>query len=218
MNIKLITAVAVVLQTAALGALAQDSTRRPATAQEEPGRTQGWDETVSNEASGAINKDKGMAREPVTTESFVQKAAITDMTEIQLARLAQQKSQDKDIKSYADRMIKDHTASSAKLKAAAAEENITVPAALDSKHQQAVEQLQALNGTAFDAEYRKHMEKDHHKAVALFESASQSRQVAEPVREFAKNTLPTIKTHRQLAETLDGGSEHDRDRAVTEDR
>jgi putative membrane protein len=217
MNIKLITAVAVVLQTAALGALAQDSTRPGSTqAGSTQAGTQDGDKTGTSDTSDAM-KDKA-ARAAVNTESFVHKAALADMTEIELGQLALQKSQDPGVREFAQRMVKDHTASSAKLKAAAMKEGVAVPATLDSEHQKLVQRLQALNGTAFDAEFSKIMDKDHHKAVKLFESASQSPQVAEPVREFAQNTLPTLKTHRQLAEALDEGAKHDRDHSLTDDR
>jgi putative membrane protein len=193
MNLKLITAVAVVLQTAALGALAQESTR--------PADTQSTDHSMHDKY---MSKDKSsMDRMPVDTQAFVQKAAVTDMAEIQLGQLALQKSQDPEIRKFAERMVKDHTASSAKLKAAAAKDNVTVPTALDAKHQQTVQELQALNGEAFDTAYRKHMGKGHHKAVELFENASKSAQVAEPVRQFAASTLPTIKAHYEMADDLD---------------
>lgn len=66
--------------------------------------------------------------------------------------------------------------------------------------------LQQLDGTEFDAAYSEHMQDAHMKAIALFESASQSSKVAEPVRQFAQSTLPTLKGHLKEAEKLDNSA------------
>ena len=52
----------------------------------------------------------------------------------------------------------------------------------------------------FDRQYSKHMNMDHSKALALFESASKSDDPQ--LAEFAQKTLPTLKEHKQMAEKL----------------
>ena len=176
MNLKLITAVAVVLQTAALGAMAGDKEH--------------------------AHKDMA-SMPPVDSQTFVQKAANSNMAEIQLGQLALQKSQDPEVRQFAERMVKDHSASLAKLKTAAGKDNITVPTALDSEHQQKQQKLSALSGGAFDEAYSEQMEKAHHKTMGLLENAQKSDKVSASLREYATSTLPTVKTHTKLAEALE---------------
>ena len=182
MNVKLITAVAVVLQTAALGAFAGDKEH------------------------AKHDRDKA-AMLPVDSQTLVQKAAISNMAEIKLGQLALQKSQDTEVRQFAERMVKDHTASLAKLKTAAAKDNLTVPTALDAEHQQKEQQLSALSGAAFDEAYGEQMEKAHHKTLALLENAEKSDKVSASLRDYAASTLPTVKTHTKLAESLEDSTD-----------
>jgi putative membrane protein len=145
-----------------------------------------------------------LAEQPkaVTPQSFATQAAVIGKAEIELGKLAAQKSQDKDVRDYAQRMVKDHQAADAKLKKIAAQENITLPQSLDPEHEAVKEKLSALQGEAFDREYAKVMAKGHDKAVALFESASQDAKMPAELKEFAASTLPTLKQHKDMAHSL----------------
>jgi putative membrane protein len=147
--------------------------------------------------------DHKAAHMNVTPQSFASQASVIGKAEIELGQLALQKSQDADVRAYARRMVKDHTAADAKLKMIAAKENISLPTALDAEHKQVKQKLASLQGEAFDREYKQQMEKGHDKAVALFQSASQTRQMPEDLKEFAASTLSTLEDHREQAQELD---------------
>ena len=85
----------------------------------------------------------------------------------------------------------------------AAKENLQLPQTLDAKHQAVKQKLAGLKDDAFDREYKKHMEMGHQEAVALFESASQTPQMSEDLKEFAASTLPTLEKHHDLAKGID---------------
>jgi putative membrane protein len=138
----------------------------------------------------------------VSPQSFATQAAVIGKAEIELGQLAVQKSQDKSVRDYAQRMVKDHQAADAKLKAIATQENLKLPQTLDAEHQALKEKLAGLQGEAFDREYAKAMAKGHDKAVALFESASQAPQMTSELKEFAAATLPTLKQHMEMAHDL----------------
>jgi putative membrane protein len=202
-------AAAVTLQLAALTAAAQqpDTTRKPDTpiATDRGGTNVPQDTTSRPDSASASQRS-----ESVTTEEFVQKAASDGMAEVELGKLAQQKSTNPDVRAFGQHMVKDHSAANEKLKAAAQQANVTVPSTMDPQHRQMVQSLQKLQGDAFDAAYAEHMHKDHDTAVALFESAAQSPVVAPPLRQFAQNTLPTLQEHLEEAEDLNANprSEH----------
>jgi putative membrane protein len=144
----------------------------------------------------------------VTPQEFAQQAAVIGKAEIELGQLAMERTQDADVRRYAEKMVKDHKAADAKLKQIAQKENLMLPQSLDPEHEQVKKQLSSLKGEAFDREYAKNMAKGHDKAVALFESASQSAQMPEDLKQFAASTLPTLEQHKDMAHTLSSGEKH----------
>jgi len=133
-------------------------------------------------------------------ESFVKTAAQDGMTEVALAKLALQKSRDNDVKQFAQKMQHDHEQADEELASIAKSKGLTVPPRLDAKHEAMVKSMTAKSGAAFDSAYAEHMAKDHAKAVALFQSASNS---SDPqIAAFAKKTLSTLEEHKQLADNL----------------
>jgi putative membrane protein len=144
----------------------------------------------------------GKMMKSVTPESFASQAAIIGKAEIELGQLALKNTQDEKVRSYAERMVKDHSAADKKLKAIAAKENLQLPQSLDPEHQALKSKLQNLKGEDFDRAYVQAMAKGHDKAVALFESASQQSQMPSELKEFAASTLPTLEQHKDMAHSL----------------
>jgi putative membrane protein len=138
----------------------------------------------------------------VTPESFASQAAIIGKAEIELGQIALKNTQDENVRSYAERMVKDHSAADKKLKAIAAKENLQLPQSLDQEHQALKTKLQNLKGEDFDRAYVKAMASGHDKAVALFESASQQAQMPGELKQFAASTLPTLEQHKEMAHSL----------------
>jgi putative membrane protein len=138
----------------------------------------------------------------VTPQSFATQAAVMGKAEVELGQLALEKSQDSNLRAYAQRMIRDHTAANAKLKKLATQENITLPATLDTEQQSLKQKLANLQGADFDRQYKQAMAQGHEKAVALFQSASQSPQMPQEFKEFAASSLATLEDHREQAHEL----------------
>jgi putative membrane protein len=135
-------------------------------------------------------------------ESFVQKAAIAGMTEIEASKVALQKSSDANVKKFAQHMIDDHTKAGEALKSAATQEGLSVPRDMDAEHEKLVDRLNGLSGAQFDAAYKSQMLEDHQKAVALFQT--QAKEMQSPVDKFAADTLPTLQSHLKMAQELNG--------------
>jgi putative membrane protein len=140
----------------------------------------------------------------VSPEQFAAQAAVIGKAEIELGQMALQKSQNENVRKYAQRMVKDHSAADAKLQKIAAQEQLMLPKSLDAEHQAVKQKLSGLQGEEFDREYTKAMAKGHDKAVALFESASQTPQMPSELKEFAASTLPTLEQHKEMAHSLHG--------------
>ncbi len=135
---------------------------------------------------------------------FVNKAAQGGMTEVALSKAAASKSQDANIRQFADKMVQDHTKANDELAGIAKKKGLEVPDALDAEHQAIVQKMSNKSGSQFDQAYAKQMKLDHAKTVALFEGAAKSSDT--DLAAFAKKTLPTLKEHKQMADKLPGAS------------
>jgi len=141
---------------------------------------------------------------PPNLPTFVSKAAQAGMTEVEVGKLALEKSKDPAIRGFAQKMVADHSKANSELAQLATAKGVTPPRKLDAEHQAMVNSFRTVPAGDFDRQYSQHMNMDHAKAIALFESASQAEDPQ--IAEFAQKTLPTLKVHKQLAEKLPGNT------------
>lgn len=137
---------------------------------------------------------------PPAPSVFVNDAALDGMAEVELGKIALSKSKNPEVLRFAQRMVSDHGKANQELASLAKSKGITPPASLDAEHQTMVANIEREEGVAFDRAYSEHMNMDHTKAIALFESASKSSDAE--FAAFARKTLPTLKEHKQMAQKL----------------
>ena len=130
-------------------------------------------------------------------KTFVKEAATGGMAEVELSKIAQ-KSENADVKRFAERMIEDHTKANEQLASIATGLGVEMPKTVDSEHERMREKLQTLHGKAFDDEYTHAMVEDHNKAVKLFQQEERSGHNSE-LKQFAQKTLPTLEEHQKMA-------------------
>lgn len=133
-------------------------------------------------------------------QTFVETAAQDGMLEMELGKIAQQKSQNPDVQKFGARMVKDHGKANAELASIAKQKDLQVPSRLDPKHGKMVDELRGKSGADFDAAYSQHMVQDHGKAIDLFTQASEGDDPE--LAAFAKKTLPTLKEHKAMADSI----------------
>jgi putative membrane protein len=133
-------------------------------------------------------------------KSFMTEAANDSLAEIELGKVAQQKSQNADVKAFAQRMMDDHTKASQELEPIASKMGVELPKAPTGKHGKMIKDL-SKKEKRFDHEYAEAMVKDHEKAVKLFEKTSKKGD-SEEIRQFAAKTLPTLQDHLKMARDL----------------
>ena len=105
-----------------------------------------------------------------TDKSFIADASQGDLTEIKLSQLALSKSSNGNVKTYAQKMIDDHTMLETKMKPFADKAGVTPATDLNSEHQAVYDKLNGLSGTDFDKSYVEAMDKDHHEDLTKFKS------------------------------------------------
>jgi putative membrane protein len=135
---------------------------------------------------------------------FAMTAAQDGMTEVELGRLAVQKGTSDAVKQFGQRMIDDHTNANQQLMQLASSKGMSLPTALDAKHQAMVAKFQRMSGAAFDRAYAKQMVQDHRKAVDLFQKEA-DRGMEADLKAFASQTLPTLRGHLSMAQALNTG-------------
>ena len=141
---------------------------------------------------------------PVQAADFVNQAAASDQFEIQSSRLAETKASAAAVKSYAARMIAEHTKSTADLTAAAAQgDPALVPAPQLTPEQQA--NLDALKaapaGAAFDKQYAQFQVLSHTNALATLEGYA-VRGDRPMLKAFASKAVGMVRGHLQEAQAL----------------
>jgi putative membrane protein len=141
---------------------------------------------------------------PLTAQTFVIRAAIANMTEIDLADLALSRSHDAGLQAYARKMRDEHWRAQEKLRVVAGDAKIAMPAMADKKHQDLKDALKRAPADEFDAGYVKAIVAGHDEAVALFDAAANSKTSALPesFRHYATEMLPIIRSHRDAAYAL----------------
>jgi putative membrane protein len=154
----------------------------------------------------------GMAGQQVTSAEYVQRAAMSDMFEIESGNLALERGNAEDIRSFAQMMVADHTASSRDLRAALERSGVraNMPASLDAEHQAKMNRLRTLEGADFDREYMSQQLTGHRDALALHQGYSQNGD-DEALRQFAQQAVPVVQRHyerlqREGAGTTGGGT------------
>ncbi len=124
------------------------------------------------------------------------------MAEVQLGKLAETHASSDAVKNFGKRMVTDHSKANDQLKSLAAQENVTLPANLNSKDQAALDRLSRLNGAEFDRAYMKDMVRDHRTDIAEFQREADHG--TDPnMKQFASSTLPTLQEHLRLAQDAD---------------
>jgi len=152
-------------------------------------------EKAINTAGNAANSVANAVSSATTAspESFMKDAAQGGMAEVQLGKLAEQKSKDPEIKKFAQMMVTDHTAAGNDLKALATKKNFTLPTDIGS-HKSTYDKLNGLSGTDFDKAYVDDMVSDHEEDVEAFQKQADHSTDPE-VKAFAAKVLPVVKKH-----------------------
>ena len=128
--------------------------------------------------TGAVGA--GGAGANVTSDGeFVRDVAMKNMAETELSRMALEKATSLDVKSFAQRVIDDHSAAVNKLKSVVSGQPIEWPAQLDDKHRQTADELAKKQGAEFDHDFVKAMVESHQDLAAKLESRLDVQSLAE---------------------------------------
>ncbi|AJY11167.1 DUF4142 domain-containing protein [Burkholderia dolosa] len=184
----------------AAGVLAMSGVARAQMPSEPPASNSHAPSGVINPSSGA--GDAAIAKAPQGSDAeFVDKAALGGKTEVQASQLALKQAKSPDVRAFAKRMVADHGKANAQLAKLAARKGMKPQT--EQIADPDVDALRGKSGHDFDVAYVAAAGPEaHRKTIALFES--EARDGKDPdLRAFAKATLPTLKHHLSMAESLE---------------
>jgi putative membrane protein len=140
---------------------------------------------------------------PADTIALAKKVASANTFAIQSSELAQERAQSSEVKSFAKRMIEDHTKAREDFKSALQAANISPPPPVrpDARQRAALLKLRSAQGSAFDRAYVTAQLKGHKAAVSLLRNYAKHGRTAQ-LKELAQKTLPTLEEHLSLLQEL----------------
>jgi putative membrane protein len=128
--------------------------------------------------SGAVGTG-GAGADLKSNDEFVRDIAVKNMAQLELSRLALEKSPNAGIKAFAMRVLDEHGAAGEKLKSIVSAQQIAWPAELDDKRRSRLEELAQQQGDAFDRDYLEATIESHQDLAAKLESRLDVQSVAD---------------------------------------
>jgi putative membrane protein len=149
-------------------------------------------------AASAAKKETGEDIE------FLTEALRTGLAEIEIARLAQQRTDTPAVREYGKKLQADHTKLVEEIKTILAPVNVTVPSEPTVEAQGHYAALAKLSGMEFDSAFLRMMIASHEEAIEKY-GAQTHANPNKQLSEFAAEALPTLREHLMIAESLHPG-------------
>jgi putative membrane protein len=167
---------------------------------------------TTNDTVSAVKDTAGHAVGLISAEmtskakDFIPAAAVSDMYEVEAAKIAEQRSQNPDVKAFARKMVTAHTGTTKELKAtlATAKIDVTPPSALDDRRQGMIDELRGAKDTDFDGRYMSQQIDAHNEALILMQGFAKDGDNAD-LKDFAGKTASAVQTHLDMAKKIYGG-------------
>lgn len=187
------------LAAAALAALSASACNR---ADEEP------DVVVESTPTGGTPANPATVAEaeapgPTTAGGFVTRAALSDLYEVESSRLALERTQNADIRAFAQRMIDEHSRMSNELKAAIGQAGLQAnpPTVLDAERTELMRELRETSPGDFDREYIEQQTEAHENALNLFRDFGNNGD-NDQLKQLATRAAPMIENHLETVRAL----------------
>jgi putative membrane protein len=170
---------------------------------------------LADETASTQGADTQMSQGDQSTQNLDQhllsKLHEGNRNEIRMAKLALKKSKNPEVKSFAHRIIRDHSQADHKIMQVSKQDQIALqspPIPMNDQeikdmkeHHAQMKRLKSLKGSAFDQEYQSVMIKDHKKDIADLQQNVDKLQ-NENVKDLANSLIPIFEHHESLASNM----------------
>ena len=162
------------------------------------GNTSATAGSTSTAASGTSSKvasgDQKMMRD----------IAQANISEIAAGKLALQNSQSDDVKSFAQKMIDDHTKAQQELQTLADSKGVKLPTEPDAKHKALAKVMAGMKGEAFDKRYLKQGGLNDHENTHKLLARVQDKAKDADLKAYAAKTITAVDEHLTMAQDTAG--------------
>jgi putative membrane protein len=148
---------------------------------------------ASGSASGSLSK---------SDQKILMGMAQANIDEVEAGKMAQSKSQNDQVKSFAQQMIDDHSKALTDVQQVAQQKGVTLPTEPDAKHKAMAAKLEKMNGAAFDKAYMANAGAADHKKVLSTLKADQKRAKDADVKALAEKMTPVVEQHLKAAQQI----------------
>jgi putative membrane protein len=148
---------------------------------------------------GALSSASKMER---GDQDMLRDIAQANLAEVATGKLALEKSQNADVKKFAQMMIDDHSTALKDVEQIAQAKSVKLPTDTDLKHKAAMKALQQLEGERFDRQYMSQAGVgDHRKTLELLQKTQGKAKDAD-LRALAEKMRPVVEQHLSHAEQM----------------
>jgi putative membrane protein len=134
-------------------------------------------------------------------KKFATEASQGNLAEVQLGEIALQKSQNADVKAFAQKMIDHHSQANNDLAQVLQPENVPLATEPNAKQKKTKERLSALSDAAFDREFAKVMVKDHQDVLKKYQAQAKKTKHT-GLNTYIQKTIPVVASHLEEAQKL----------------
>lgn len=135
-------------------------------------------------------------------EHILSELAQANLNEISAGQIAQQKAQQAEVKSFAQRMVDDHSKGLQQVQELARSKNVTVPTAPDAQHRALADKLNSLTGAAFDRAYLERAGVADHQAAHQQLMQAEQRAQDPDVKALVGTLRPVVDQHLGTVQAL----------------
>ena len=200
---RLYSILMIVLMVGAISACKKQNEETTSTTQTETSATSTTatttSETIATGATGAMAATGATLNDK--DKDFVTSTGKGGKAEVELAQDALSHAENADVKSFAQKLVDDHTKANGELETYATGHGVTIPSEMEGKMKEAKERLMKLTGKNFDQAFVKQMVEDHTSTIKAFEDESKKGTDTD-LKAWVDKTLPTLRDHLKMAENL----------------
>lgn len=173
---------------------------------------------TSAAASSGKSAANGAGSVSKQDQKTMQEMAHANLAEIEAGKLALTKTQNDKVKTFAQKMVDDHTKAHEDLKKVAEAKGVALPTQPDSKHQKMAKKLSGLSGEEFDREYMAQGGVADHKKVHRMLERAESRTKDAELKELVSKTEPVVGEHLTMAQQIHSEKGGEKTAASPKDR
>lgn len=163
--------------------------------------TSGASADSSKSAAGAGASGKALSK---GDQNIMRDMAQSNLAEIATAKIALEQSKNEVVKTFAQKMIDDHTQAQKDLEQLAQDKGVKLPTEPDRKHQAAAKQLKALEGDNFDRKYLSQGGVSDHRQTHKMLQQAQNRAKDPDLKALVEKTAPIVEQHLTMVEDAHG--------------